>query len=67
MKSPAFPDSKEVQKERRRRCADISFRQPSKKSVCRKYGVDPDHISKEECRRMTSDLNERSGYKKTEF
>ena len=37
------------------------------KSVCRKYGVDPDHISKDECRRMTSDLNERSGYKKNEF
>ena len=37
------------------------------KSVCREYGVDLNHISKEECRRMTSDLNERSGYKKLEF
>ena len=31
-------------------------------SVCREYGVDPDHISKKECWRMTHDLNERSGY-----
>jgi len=37
------------------------------KSVCREYGVDPSHISKDECRCMTSDLNERSGYKKSEF
>lgn len=35
--------------------------------ISREYGVDPSHISKEECRRMTSDLNERSGYKKIEF
>lgn len=31
-------------------------------SVCREYGVDPDHISKKECWRMTQDLNKRSGY-----
>ena len=35
-------------------------------SVCREYGVDPSHISKDECRRMTGDLNRRSGYKKRE-
>ena len=31
-------------------------------TVCRKYGVDPEHISKRDCMRMTNDLNERSGY-----
>ena len=34
--------------------------------VCRKYGVDPDNISPKDCWQMTQDLNERSGYKKTE-
>ena len=33
-------------------------------TVCRKYGVDPEHISKRDCMRMTNDLNERSGYGK---
>ena len=32
------------------------------KTVCREYGVDPKRISKDECWRMTHDLNERSGY-----
>lgn len=32
-------------------------------TVCREYGVDPEHISKRDCMRMTNDLNERSGYK----
>lgn len=31
-------------------------------SVCREYGIDPEHISKKECWEMTQDLNERSGY-----
>ena len=31
-------------------------------TVCREYGVDPEHISKRDCMRMTNDLNERSGY-----
>ena len=29
---------------------------------CRKYGVDPNHISKRDCMRMTNDLNKKSGY-----
>lgn len=33
-------------------------------TVCKQYGVDPDHISKDECRRMTSELNDKSGYSK---
>ena len=33
-------------------------------SVCREYGVDPKHISKQECWQMTHDLNELSGYGK---
>ena len=33
-------------------------------TVCREYGVDPEHISKRDCMRMTNDLNERSGYGK---
>ena len=33
-------------------------------TVCREYGVDPEHISKRECMRMTNDLNKRSGYGK---
>ena len=32
-------------------------------TVCGEYGVDPEHISKRDCMRMTNDLNERSGYK----
>ena len=32
--------------------------------VCREYGVDPNRISKEECREMTTDLNHKSGYDK---
>ena len=31
-------------------------------SVCREYGIDPKNISKQDCRRITQDLNERSGY-----
>lgn len=31
-------------------------------TVCREYGVDPDHISKRDCMRMTNDLNKKSGY-----
>ena len=33
-------------------------------TVCKQYGADPDHISKDECRRMTSELNDKSGYRK---
>ena len=33
-------------------------------AVCKQYGVDPDNISKDDCRRMTSDLNDKSGYSK---
>ena len=33
-------------------------------TVCREYGVNPEHISKRDCMRMTNDLNERSGYGK---
>lgn len=33
-------------------------------TVCREYGVDPEHISKRDCMCMTNDLNERSGYGK---
>jgi hypothetical protein len=33
-------------------------------SVCKEHDVDPNHISKEECREMTRDLNDRSGYSK---
>ena len=31
-------------------------------SACRKFGVDPEHISKEECWKMTRALNKRSSY-----
>jgi len=31
-------------------------------SACRKFGVDPEHISKKDCWKMTNALNERSGY-----
>ena len=31
-------------------------------SVCREYGVDPNHIGKHDCWRMTQDLNKRTGY-----
>ena len=31
-------------------------------SVCQKFNVDPEHISKEECWKMTRALNQRSGY-----
>ena len=31
-------------------------------SVCRGYGVNPKNISKQDCWRMTQDLNKRSGY-----
>lgn len=34
-------------------------------SVCREYGVDPRNISKQDCWRMTQDLNKRSGYGKS--
>ncbi len=33
-------------------------------SVCKEYGVDPNHISKRDCWRMTQDLNEKTGYGK---
>ena len=33
-------------------------------AVCKQYGVDPDNISKDDCCRMTSDLNDKSGYSK---
>ena len=33
-------------------------------TVCREYGVDPNHISKRDCWRMTQDLNENTGYGK---
>ena len=33
-------------------------------TVCGEYGVDPEHISKRDCMRMTNDLNKRSGYGK---
>ena len=33
-------------------------------TVCKQFGVDPDNISKDDCRRMTSDLNDKSGYSK---
>ena len=31
-------------------------------TVCREFGVDPNHISKHDCWLMTRKLNERSGY-----
>ena len=31
-------------------------------TVCREFGVDPNHISKHDCWRMTQELNNRSGY-----
>ena len=31
-------------------------------TVCGEYGVDPEHISKRDCMRMTNDLNKKSGY-----
>ena len=33
-------------------------------TVCKEYSVDPSRISKDECRKMTSDLNKKSGYDK---
>ena len=31
-------------------------------TVCKEYGVDPNHISKQDCWRMTQDLNAKTGY-----
>ena len=31
-------------------------------TVCREFGVDPNHISKHDCWYMTRELNKRSGY-----
>ena len=31
-------------------------------TVCLKYGFNPKHISKQECWKMTNELNKRSGY-----
>lgn len=33
-------------------------------TVCKKYGVDPNRISKSDCWQMTQELNARSGYSK---
>ena len=33
-------------------------------TVCKEYGVDPNHISKQDCWRMVQDLNEKTGYGK---
>ena len=33
-------------------------------TVCRQYNVNPDHISKRDCWRMTQDLNAKTGYGK---
>ena len=33
-------------------------------SVCKEYGVDPNHISKRDCWRMTQNLNAKTGYGK---
>ena len=33
-------------------------------SACREYGVDPKNISKQDCWRVTQELNKRSGYGK---
>ena len=33
-------------------------------TVCRQYNVDPNHISKRDCWRMTQDLNAKTGYGK---
>ncbi len=35
-------------------------------TVCRQYNVDPNHISKHDCWRMTQDLNAKTGYGKTQ-
>lgn len=35
-------------------------------SVCKEYGVDPNHISKRDCWRMTQNLNEKTGYGKNQ-